>query len=197
MSCPFFIKNVVKASHVEIGEYTYYDDEDAIHFEKNNILFNYPEFGDHLIIGKFCSIASGTQFIMGSANHRINSVSTYPFPVMGGEWAKRVPDHLSQLPFKGDTVIGNDVWIGQNVTVMPGVHVGNGAIIGANSVVARDIPAYHVAVGNPCRIIKKRFEDELIEYLEKLQWWDWEDKKIFDNLEILCSGDIQKIKMIK
>lgn len=115
---------------------------------------------------------------------------------MGNGWEKVTPQ-IEDLPFKGDTVIGNDVWIGQNVTVMPGVHVGNGAIIGANSVVARDIPAYHVAVGNPCRIIKKRFEDELIEYLEKLQWWDWEDKKIFDNLEILCSGDIQKIKMIK
>ena len=152
----------MKASHVEIGEYTYYDDEDAIHFEKNNILFNYPEFGNRLIIGKFCSIASGTQFIMGSANHRINSVSTYPFAVMGGEWAKRVPDHLAQLLFKGDTVIGNDVWFGRHYVIMPGVHIGDGAMIGAHSVVTKDVEPYTIVGGNPARFIRKRFDDETI-----------------------------------
>lgn len=184
----------MKASHVEIGEYTYYDDEDAIHYEKNNILFNYPEFGDHLIIGKFCSIASGTQFIMGSANHRINSVSTYPFAVMGVEWAKRVPDHLSQLPFKGDTVIGNDVWFGRHYVIMPGVHIGDSAIIGAHSVVTKDVEPYTIVGGNPARFIRKRFDDELIELLLQWKWWDLPPEQLVDALPILCNPDLEEVK---
>ena len=109
-----FIKNVVKAPNISIGDYTYYDDTaDPAGFEKNNVLFNYPEFGDHLIIGKFCAIASGTKFIMGPANHRISSVTTYPFHVFGGAWQENTPPHLDQLPRKGDIVVGNDVWIGR------------------------------------------------------------------------------------
>jgi virginiamycin A acetyltransferase len=132
---------------------------------------------------------------MNGANHRMNSVSTYPFNIMSGGWEKTTPA-LTDLPLKGDTVIGNDVWIGQNVTVMPGVHIGDGAIIAANSTVTKDIPAYHIAGGNPCRILKKRFEDELIQHLLTIKWWDWPSEKIFDNLEILCSGDLSKIKEI-
>ena len=105
-----FIKNVVKAPNVFIGDYTYYDSENSPEeFEKNNILFNYPIFGDKLIIGKFCQIAHGTQFIMGAANHRLCSASTYPFNIIGGDWAKIAPAHLDELPHKGDTVVGNDV----------------------------------------------------------------------------------------
>ncbi len=133
---------------------------------------------------------------MNGANHRMNSVTTYPFNIMGNGWEKVTPK-LEDLPFKGDTIIGNDVWIGQNVTILPGVHIGDGAIIGANSVVTKDIPAYHIAGGNPCKIIRKRFNEELINYLEEIKWWNWEEDKIFKNLEILCSNDIEKIKTIK
>jgi len=111
-------------------------------------------------------------------------------------WEKATPT-LGDLPFKGDTVVGNDVWIGQNVTVMPGVHIGDGAIVAANSAVTKDIPAYHIAGGNSIRIIKKRFEDELNGYLLELKWWEWPAKKIFDNLVILCNGDLTKIMEIK
>ena len=108
-----FLKNVITAPNITVGDYTYYDDPvDPAGFERNNVLFNYPEFGDRLIIGKFCSIAAGVKFIMGPANHRISSVTTYPFQVFGGVWAEKAPPHLSQLPFKGDTVVGSDVWIG-------------------------------------------------------------------------------------
>lgn len=189
-----FIQNVVQAKNVQIGDYTYYDDEDAIHFEKNNILFNYPEFGDRLIIGKFCSIASGTQFIMGSANHRINSVSTYPFAVMGGEWAKRVPEHLSQLPFKGDIVIGNDVWFGRHCVIMPGVHIGDGAIIAAESVVTKDVEPYTVVGGHPARLIRKRFDDEMIALLLKWEWWKIPPEELVEALPILCDFDLKKVK---
>ena len=133
---------------------------------------------------------------MNGANHRMNSVTTYPFNIMGHGWEMFTPS-IEQLPLKGDTIVGNDVWIGQNVTVMPGVHIGDGAIIAANSVVAKDIPAYCIAGGNPCKVIKKRFSDELIEYLLEIKWWDWEPEKIFLNMDILCSSDLQKIKSIK
>ena len=123
-----YIKNVVTAPNIQIGDYTYYDDPvDPAGFEQNNVLFNYPEFGDRLIIGKFCSIAAGTQFIMGPANHRTSSVSTYPFQVFGGAWADQAPPHLGQLPRKGDIMVGNDVWIGRESVILPGVHIGDGA----------------------------------------------------------------------
>lgn len=145
-----YIKNVVTAPNIQIGDYTYYDDPvDPAGFEQNNVLFNYPEFGDRLIIGKFCSIAAGTQFIMGPANHRTSSVSTYPFQVFGGAWADQAPPHLGQLPRKGDIMVGNDVWIGRESVILSGVHIGDGAIIAARSVVAKDVPAYTVAGGNP------------------------------------------------
>ena len=145
ISC--FIKNVIKASNIIVGGYTYYDDiEDSTKLEQDNVLFNYPEFGDKLIIGKFCSIASKTKFIMGPANHRISSVTTYPpFNVFGGLWNKNTPEHLSQLPFKRDSVI------------MPGVKIGDRAIIGAYSVVTKDIEPYSVVGENPAKFIKKTF----------------------------------------
>ncbi len=126
----------------------------------------------------------------------MNSVTTYPFNIMGHGWEKCTPS-LEDLPLKGDTVVGNDVWIGQNVTVMPGIHIGDGVIIAANSVVTKDVPAYHIAGGNPCKIIKKRFDDKLIDYLIDLKWWDWTAEKIFNNLEALCDGDLSKIMTIQ
>ena len=115
-----FIKNVVTAPNITVGDYTYYDDAvDPTGFERNNVLFNYPEFGDHLVIGRFCQIASGTKFIMGPANHRISSATTYPFNVFGGAWTENTPPHMAQLPRKGDTIIGSDVWIGREGIIMP------------------------------------------------------------------------------
>lgn len=191
-----FIKNIITAPNIIVGDYTYYDDPvDPTGFERNNVLFNYPEFGDRLIIGKFCSIASGTQFIMGPANHRLSSVTTYPFQVFGGAWAEKAPPHLSQLPFKGDTVIGNDVWIGRESVIMPGVRIGDGCIIAACSVVTKDLPPYSVAGGDPARFIKKRFDDELIELLLQLRWWDLPGEELVDALPLLCDPDLEMVKM--
>lgn len=194
-----FIKNVITAPNIIVGDYTYYDDALApTEFEKNNVLFNYPEFGDKLIIGKFCSIASGTKFIMGSANHRLGSVTTYPFNVFGGSWQENTPDHMSQLPFKGDIVIGNDVWIGRESIIMPGIKIGDGAIIAAYSVVTKDVEPYSVVGGNPARFIKKRFNDELIELLLEFKWWDLPPEKLVTVLPLLCDFDLEKItKKIK
>ena len=190
-----FIKNVIKNPNVIVGDYTYYADKNGADNFESHITHHYDFIGDKLIIGKFCQIASGIEFIMNGANHCMDRISTYPFNIMGNGWEKVTPER-ADLPLKGDTIVGNDVWIGQNVTILPGVRIGNGAIIGANSVVASDIPAYTIAVGNPCKVVKKRFSDENIAFLEQLQWWHWSDEKIFNNLEILCSNDIERIKKI-
>ena len=191
-----YIKNVVTRPNIEVGEYTYYDDIDGAERFEERVTHHYPFIGDKLVIGKFCAIGRGVEFVMNGANHRMCSVTTYPFNIMGGGWEKCTP-RLDDLPLKGDTVVGNDVWFGQNVTVMPGVHIGDGAIIAANSVVTSDIPPYCVAGGNPCRIIRKRFDDELIAYLLELKWWDWPPEKIMRNLEKLCSGDLHEIREIR
>lgn len=191
-----YIKNVVTRPNIIVGDYTYYDDINGAERFEEHVTHHYEFIGDKLIIGKFCAIAKGVEFVMNGANHRMLSVTTYPFNIMGGGWEKATLT-LADLPLKGNTVIGNDVWIGQNVTVMPGVHIGDGAIIAANSVVVKDVPAYHIAGGNPCKVIKKRFGDDLIKHLLAIKWWDWTAKKIFDHLEILCSGDLEKIKAIE
>ena len=186
-----YIKNVVTAPNIQIGDYTYYDDPvDPAGFEQNNVLFNYPEFGDRLIIGKFCSIAAGTQFIMGPANHRTSSVSTYPFQVFGGAWADQAPPHLGQLPRKGDIMVGNDVWIGRESVILPGVHIGDGAIIAARSVVAKDVPAYTVAGGNPVRVLKQRFPEDLVQLLLAWRWWDLPPAELAEAGPRLCDPDL-------
>lgn len=190
-----YIKNVVTRPNIVVGEYTYYDDVSGAEKFEEHVTHHCEFLGDKLIIGKFCAIAKGIEFVMNGANHRMKSVSTYPFNIMGGGWEKYTPT-INDLPFKGDTVIGNDVWIGQNVTVMPGVHIGDGAIIAADSVVTKNIPPYCIAGGNPCKVIRQRFDDELISYLINLKWWDWSADKIFRNMEALCSGDLTKIKNI-
>lgn len=190
-----FVKNVVHAPNIEIGDYTYYDDDtDPTGFEHNNVLFNYPEFGDRLIIGKFCALAQGTTFIMGPANHRTGSASTYPFNVFGGAWTEATPDHMSQLPRKGDTVVGNDVWLGRECVVMPGVKIGDGAIVTAYSVVTRDVAPYTVAGGNPARFIKNRFDEELTGLLLRLKWWELPPEELVAWLPILCDENLENLR---
>ncbi|RSX56943.1 Vat family streptogramin A O-acetyltransferase [Bifidobacterium samirii] len=182
-----YINNTITRPTIIVGDYTYYDDPvDSEHFE-DHVTHHYPFIGDRLVIGRFCAIAKGVEFIMNGANHRMNGLSTYPFNIMGGGWERCTPE-LDVMPIKGDTVIGNDVWIGQNVTILPGVHVGDGAIIGANSVVASDVPAYEVAVGDPCRVVRMRYDDATIARLEEIRWWDWPADRIFANLDTLAGG---------
>ncbi len=190
------IRNVITRENIEVGDYTYYDDpEGAAQFEQH-VTHHYPFLGDKLIIGKFCCIGKDVEFIMNGANHRMASVTTYPFNLLGGDWENTVPA-LSELPFKGDTRIGNDVWIGQNVTFLPGAQVGDGAIIGANAVVGGTVPPYGIAVGNPAKVIRRRFSDEIIHHLLRLRWWDRDIEWITDHLSVLCSTDPQKILSIE
>lgn len=184
-----FIKNTVQNPNIVIGDYTYYDDpEDSENFERN-VLYHFPFIGDKLIIGKFCAIARGVRFIMNGANHKLSGVSTYPFQIFGNGWEKVMPAP-GDLPFKGDTVVGNDVWIGYEALIMPGVKIGNGAIISTRSVVVSDVPSYTIVGGNPARPIKQRFSAEAVATLNKIAWWDWPIEKITEHLEQIVSGDI-------
>lgn len=188
-----FIRNVIKAPNISVGKYTYYDSEDHPElFEQTNVLFNYPFFGDKLIIGKFCQIAHGTTFIMGAANHRLGSATTYPFNVMGGVWREISTPHIEELPHKGDTVIGNDVWLGRNCTILPGVKIGNGAIVAACSVVTKDVAPYTVVGGNPARFLKKRFDDGTAALLEELRWWDLPPEELTEIIPVLCDTDMKR-----
>lgn len=188
-----FLKNIIKNPNIVVGDYTYYDDfEDVYNFEKN-VKYHFDFIGDKLIIGKFCMIASGVTFIMNGANHRMDGLTTYPFNIFGGDW-ERVTPRMEDLPYKGDTVIGNDVWIGANATIMPGVKIGDGAIIATNATITKDVAPYAVVGGNPAREIKKRFSEEKIEELMEMRWWDWDIQKITDKLEWLVGGSITDSK---
>lgn len=122
----------------------------------------------------------------------MNAVSTFPFYILEG-WNEEIPS-LSEMPVKGDTIVGNDVWIGRNVTILPGVRIGDGAIIGLNSVAGSDIPPYTIAAGNPARLLKKRFDDELIALLEKFKWWNLSVKEINELIPLLTSSDLEKVR---
>jgi len=188
-----YIRNTVTNPNIVIGDYTYYDDpEDSENFERN-VLYHFPFIGDKLIIGKFCAIARGVRFIMNGANHKMSGISTYPFQIFGNGW-ERVMPAPGDLPYKGDTIIGNDVWIGYEALVMPGVHIGDGAIVSSRSVVVSDVEPYTIVGGNPAKPIRRRFEPEQIATLLDVAWWDWPIEAITANLELIVNGDIDALK---
>lgn len=190
-----FLKNIVKAENIIVGDYTYYDDShDPMGWERNNVLFNYPFFGEKLIIGRYCCLAEGSTFIMGAANHRLSSVTTYPFNVMGGLWRDLSTPHIEELPHKGDTVVGNDVWLGLDAVVMPGVRLGDGCIVAAKSVVTKSFEPYSIIGGNPARLIRKRFDDGLIALLLRFAWWDRSPEEVTSLLPLLTCSDIESVR---
>ncbi len=183
-----YVKPTITNPNIIVGDFTYIADSD---FE-SHVSHLYEWNDDKLIIGKFCQIAAGVEFVMNGANHQMNAVSTFPFYTLEG-W-EMSPPAKTDLPLKGDTVIENDVWIGQNSVILPGVHIGDGAIIGANSVVGSDVPPYTKVVGNPARAIQKRFDDELIELLLRFKWWDRSIDEINRLIPILTCSDLDKVK---
>jgi acetyltransferase-like isoleucine patch superfamily enzyme len=178
----FYTKDLIKdlGELVEVGDFTYGKPK-VLHWDNNT----------KLKIGKFCSIADGVVFILGG-NHRSDWVTTYPFSALPQEWpeAKDISGHPST---KGDIIIGNDVWIGYGAVILSGVKVGDGAVIGAMSVVRKDVSPYTIVTGNPAEEVKKRFDVDTIEKLLKLKWWDWPVEKIKENMKKLCSNNIENI----
>ena len=190
-----FLKNVVTRPAIEVGDYSYYDDPNgAERFEEKNVLYHYDFYGDRLRIGKFVAIAHGATFIMNGANHLMTGFSTYPFDIFGQGWEKDFDQTAYVAASRGDTVVGNDVWIGREARIMPGVTIGDGAVIGAHSVVASDIPAYAIAVGNPARVVRRRFDDETVAALLDIAWWNWPAKKIARNLGAIRGADLDMLK---
>lgn len=183
-----FLKNCIKRENIEVGEYTYYDDPNGVeNFEKNVI----HDSGSKLIIGKFCAIATGVQFILGAANHKLDGLSTYPFPLFKCGWGEGFD--FKEFPHKGDTIIGNDVWIGHQATIMPGVTVGDGAVIGTKAVVTKNVEPFSIVGGNPAKLIRQRFDDETTDQLLSIQWWNWPIDKISRNVSIIMGANIEKL----
>lgn len=186
-----FLKNVVKNPNIIIGDYTYYDDFDNVENFEKNVKYHFDFVDDKLIIGKFCMIASDVKFIMNGANHLTNALSTYPFAVFENGWENAMDGKV--YPKKGNTIIGNDVWIGYNATIMSGVTIGDGAIIATNSAVTKDVEPYTIVGGNPAKEIRKRFSKDVISKLLELKWWNWEIEKITKNIQYLTDNKIEKI----
>lgn len=183
-----YVKPTIQNPNITVGDFTYIADSE---FESHVTNF-YPWSKDKLIIGKFCQIAMGVEFIMNDANHQMSAVSTFPFYTLDG-WDMEAPS-ASDMPFKGNTVIGNDVWIGQNAVILPGVNIGDGAIIGANSVVGSNIAPYTIVAGNPAKVIRKRFDEELIDLMLRFKWWDKSITEINELIPILTCSDLEKVR---
>lgn len=186
-----FLKNVIKNPNIIVGDYTYYDDFENVENFERNVRYHFDFVGDKLLIGKFCMIASDVTFIMNGANHLTNALTTYPFAIFGHGWEDAMEG--KEYPQKGDIVIGNDVWIGYNATIMAGVTIGDGAIITTNATVIKDVEPYSIVGGNPAIEIKKRFSDEKIAQLLELKWWNWDIEKITKNTAILTGNDLDLI----
>ncbi len=192
------LKNIITNPSIQVGDYTIYNDfyNDPLGFQKNNVLYHYPINEDKLIIGKFCSIACGTKFLMNCANHTMHSLSTYTFPLFNEEWGHKM-NVRDSWDNRRDIVIGNDVWIGYEAVIMSGVTIGDGAIIGTRAVVTKDVPPYAIVGGSPARVLKKRFSDDIIDKLLKIKWWNWPVEKITRNLEYIQSGNIFQLEKIE
>lgn len=189
-----YLKEAVQGPNIEVGDFTIYNDfvHDPRDFQKNNVLYHYPVNGDKLTVGKFCSIACGAKFLMTSANHAMGSLSTYVFPIFYEEWGHGM-EVTEAWDKRGDIVIGNDVWIGYEAVILSGVTIGDGAIVGARSVVTRDVPPYTIVGGVPARPIRRRFGQETIDALLELRWWDWPLEKLSKNIRAIQHGDLEAL----
>lgn len=190
-----FLKALVNRPNIEIGEYSYYDDPDGPeHFVERCVQYHYEFIGDRLIIGRFCAIARGVTFIMNGANHAMTGFSTYPFNIFGRGWEQGFEWSTIAAGFKGDTVVGNDVWIGQEAAVLPGVRIGDGAIVATRAVVSAEVPPYAIVAGNPARVIRLRFSEEVVAELLAIRWWDWDAEAITRHLAAIRGHDLVALK---
>ncbi|MBX3578329.1 MAG: CatB-related O-acetyltransferase [Rhizobiaceae bacterium] len=190
-----FLKPLIDAPNIEIGDFTYYDSpEGPEDFARNCVLHHYPFIGDRLIIGRFCALAEGCRFIMNGANHTMSGFSTYPFNIFAQGWEKGFDVKSWEQENRGDTVVGNDVWIGMEAVIMPGVSIGSGAIVAARSVVTHDVPPYAIVAGNGAKVVKTRFDEQTVRRLLAVAWWDWPQDKISRNLDAIRGADLAALE---
>lgn len=189
-----FLKSVITRPTISVGDYTYYHDPDhAADFENRNVLYHFDFVGDRLVIGRFCALATGCRFIMNGANHVTSGFSTYPFNIFSEDWAKGFDPASYAQGYRGDTTVGNDVWIGRDATILPGVAIADGAIVGACSVVSADVPAYAVVAGNPARIVRYRYPPQVVDALIEIAWWNWPAEKITRHLDAIRGKDLEEL----
>ena len=188
-----FLKNIISNPNIIVGDYTYYDDPEGVERFNDNVLYHFDFIGDKLIIGRFCQIAAGTRFIMNGANHSLEGFSTFPFKIFGNAW-ENIPLNSKS---KGDTIVGNDVWIGYGAVIMPGINIGDGAIIASRSIVTADVAPYTIVGGNPAKLIRQRFDDDIVKFLRELQWWNWSIEKISKYANAIALGDLAGLKGIE
>jgi len=189
-----FLKPLVRSPKIEVGDFTYYDHpERATAFEADAVLYAFgPE---RLVIGRYCAIGAGVRFLMGGANHADLGPSTYPFGIFGGDWADTM-DLVMSAPSRGDTIVGNDVWLGYDALVLPGVTIGDGAVVAAASVVSADVPSYAIVAGNPARVVRRRYEDPDVERLLAAGWWDWPVETVTAHAREIMAGDPARLAEI-
>jgi virginiamycin A acetyltransferase len=187
-----FLSNLDLPPNVTVGAYSYYDDPAGTQAFLDNILYHFAFLGDRLVIGKFCALATGVRILMNGGNHRLDAPSTYPFVIFGGAWAADAP--AGRFPNRGDTVIGNDVWLGYDATILPGVTIGDGAVVAAKSVVSADVPPYAIVAGNPARVVRMRFPEADIARLLRIAWWDWDAARITRNLGAISDGSVDRLE---
>lgn len=189
-----FIKNVISGSNISAGDYSYYNDPvEPERFQEKCVRYHFDFIGDKLAIGKFCALATGVQFIMNGANHAMTGFSTFPFNIFQNGWEKGFDFETITQGLRGDTVVGNDVWIGTNATILPGVSIGHGAIVGTKAVVASNVPDYAIVAGNPAKVIRRRFDQETIDALLEIAWWDWPIDKISRHLDDIRGADLDRL----
>ena len=187
-----FLKNFITQKNILVGDYTYYDDPMGPDRFENNVLYHFDFIGDRLIIGKFCAIARDVKFIMNGANHPLKGFSTYPFYIFKNGWEHAIPNPNNQSEIE-DTIIGNDVWIGYNATIMPGVQIGHGAIVASKAVVTKDVSPYSIVGGNPAKVIRMRFDESTIKALISVAWWDWPVEKITEKLSDIINYNLARL----
>jgi virginiamycin A acetyltransferase len=188
-----FLKNFITRENIVVGDYTYYDDPEGPGRFENNVLYHFPFVGDKLIIGKYGAIAKDVRFIMNGANHKTAGFSTYPFWIFKRGWESAQPE-VGELPYKGDTVIGNDVWLGYDALIMPGVKIGHGAIVASRAVVTTRVAPYAIVAGNPAQELMRRYPEETIRRLLKIAWWDWPVEKVTRHLPLIVGADIDALE---
>lgn len=182
-------------ANVTVGPFAYYDDPDhAAAFFERNVLYHYDFIGDRLEIGAFAALGTGVKIIMNGANHAMGGFSSFPFEIFGPPWDASADPAAYATGRRGDTVIGADVWIGTEAVLLPGVTIGPGAVIGARSVVSRDVPPFAVIAGNPGEVVRHRFDEATVARLMAAAWWDWPLEKITRNLSAIRGADVDALE---